>query len=554
MKFLRKLGLAGVLLFALLVSCSNNTVVRHMVFQLNNHYAINNANERIAITDDNGEAVMPMLQQGQLMLPLNWLANQLGWTVTQEQNTFTIIQDKKTQAQLQVDSTQMTVGKEILTLDTAPMKTEAGVIFVPLRAVVQAFDFHVSFVEEAQGGFIFIDNEKEKSAPTEEMLQYASDTLGLSQVQMLQQTVILRAGSDHALVYNTDISLKDMQNTPAAPIREEEDICTWLPVDACAAALGASVTDNGDGTLTVTSAQGAVATLGGTQAQQTAQTNDAEAAVEQLRQIDTLTYASAQAFAQATSLHAAELENGVVVLAKQDLTAYVDQLAYVQKLAIEALPDMLTIPKAKYYIALTFDDGPTGGTDGLTVKLLDGLKQRGAHATFFMCGYRIKDFHTHMERYLAEGHEVGNHTMDHPGILTKYSAEKVYTQFQSNNELIASYVGANPTVGRPVGGAYNDMVLEQMQKAGLPAINWSLDTQDWKYRDAKHVKDIIVNQAKDGDIILMHDLYPTSVQGALDAIDVLKEQGYGFVTVQELAAVKGITLEPGKLYTGFRNP
>lgn len=111
-----------------------------------------------------------------------------------------------------------------------------------------------------------------------------------------------------------------------------------------------------------------------------------------------------------------------------------------------------------------------------------------------------------------------------------------------------------PTLLRPVGGGVNDTVKAVAKEAGLPIINWSVDTEDWKYRDAEHVKQVIVEQAGDGDVVLMHDLYPTSVKGALDAIDELQkrtDKTYAFVTVSQLAAIHGITLEPGVVYNGL---
>lgn len=201
------------------------------------------------------------------------------------------------------------------------------------------------------------------------------------------------------------------------------------------------------------------------------------------------------------------------------------------------------------YMALTFDDGPTGNEGGLTERLLDGLKERGVHSTFFMCGYRVKDFNSMMKRYLDEGHELGNHTMDH--VLAHKSSDGCYEQVKSNNELIESYTGQKPTVYRPCGGEYNDDVIASMKELGMPIILWNLDTLDWKYRDADSVRDHILEQAKDGSIVLEHDLYETTVDGVLQAIDILQEQGYAFVTVSELAEIKGVTLEAGKVYEDF---
>ena len=217
------------------------------------------------------------------------------------------------------------------------------------------------------------------------------------------------------------------------------------------------------------------------------------------------------------------------------------------------------IPEADVYIALTFDDGPTGKIEnypnGLTNYLLDGLKERGAKATFFECGYRIKEYSACMPRQLEEGSEIANHTMNHPDSrLTGLSREEVDVQINSNSELIKEKTGSLPTLLRPVGGGVNDTVKAVAKEAGLPIINWSVDTEDWKYRDAEHVKQVIVEQAGDGDVVLMHDLYPTSVQGALAAIDELQartDKTYAFVTVSQLAAIHGITLEPGMVYNGL---
>ena len=208
------------------------------------------------------------------------------------------------------------------------------------------------------------------------------------------------------------------------------------------------------------------------------------------------------------------------------------------------------IPKGEKYMAITFDDGPTGNQGGRTERLLDGLKQRGVHATFFLCGYRIKDFNSMAKRYRLEGHEIGNHTMDHVR-LDRDVSDGGLNQISSNNDLIASYTGEKPTVMRPTGGAYNDAVIASMKQLGMPIILWNLDTLDWKYRNAESVRSRIIEQAEDGAIVLSHDLYETTVTGVLSAIDTLQAQGYAFVTVSELAQLKGVTLEPGGVYRDF---
>ncbi len=213
-------------------------------------------------------------------------------------------------------------------------------------------------------------------------------------------------------------------------------------------------------------------------------------------------------------------------------------------------PPQATLPQGDKYMAITFDDGPTGNEGGRTERLLDGLKARNVHATFFLCGYRVRDFNSMMDRYLAEGHEIGNHTTDHIRLDTK-TDDGGYAQVSATNDLIASYTGQNPTLMRPTGGAYNDAVISSMKQLGLPIILWNIDTLDWKNRDAALVKQRIVENAVDGAIVLEHDLYETTVEGVLAAIDELQAQGYAFVTVSELAQLKGVTLEPGKVYSGF---
>jgi peptidoglycan/xylan/chitin deacetylase (PgdA/CDA1 family) len=94
-------------------------------------------------------------------------------------------------------------------------------------------------------------------------------------------------------------------------------------------------------------------------------------------------------------------------------------------------------------------------------------------------------------------------------------------------------------------------MISAMKELGMPIILWNLDTVDWKYRDAESVKNHILEQAQDGSIVLEHDLYETTVEGVLAAIDELQAQGYAFVTVSELAELKGVTLEPGEIYSDF---
>lgn len=196
-------------------------------------------------------------------------------------------------------------------------------------------------------------------------------------------------------------------------------------------------------------------------------------------------------------------------------------------------------------IAFTFDDGPSNNT----VKLLDGLKERNVPATFFMCGKNgSHGTENHMDllyRMVREGHQLGNHSFTHPSIGS-LSGSAVASQFgQVETRLFQAMGGSYTDFVRTPGGALNSTIRNN---CGAPIILWSVDTLDWKTRNADSVYNSIIKSSKDGSIVLMHDLYATSVTGALRAIDTLKKQGYEFVTVSELMRRKGITPETGKSY------
>lgn len=199
------------------------------------------------------------------------------------------------------------------------------------------------------------------------------------------------------------------------------------------------------------------------------------------------------------------------------------------------------------YIALTFDDGPSGT---LTEQLLDGLRQRNARATFFLCGYRMDQYPTALNRYLAEGHELGVHSTVHTD-LTKLTAQEVQQDMAQTAGKIRDLTGISPVVMRPPGGAYDETVCQEAGAEGMSVILWSVDPRDWASHDAGAVLHTMAREAGDGDVILMHDLSKSSVEAALRLVDMLEEKGYCFVTVSELAALRGVELEPGNVYTDF---
>lgn len=201
------------------------------------------------------------------------------------------------------------------------------------------------------------------------------------------------------------------------------------------------------------------------------------------------------------------------------------------------------------YVALTFDDGPSGA---LTEQLLDGLRQRNARATFFLCGYRIEQFPELMSRYLAEGHELGVHSTVHTD-LTKLDAAQLHQDMGGTTTQIQQAVGVRPVLMRPPGGAYDEAVLREAREEGLSVVLWSVDPRDWATHDASAVLKTMARKTGNGDIILMHDLSNSSVTAALKLVDQLQQEGYCFVTVSELARLTGTELTPGKVVERFQS-
>ena len=205
-------------------------------------------------------------------------------------------------------------------------------------------------------------------------------------------------------------------------------------------------------------------------------------------------------------------------------------------------------PEPTAFVALTFDDGPSGA---LTERLLDGLRERDAKATFFLCGYRIEQYPSPMDRYLAEGHELGVHSTVHAD-LTKLSRAQIRQDMEGTIGQITALTGVRPTVMRPPGGAYNDTVLEEAAAEGMSVILWSVDSRDWATRDSGRVLRAMGGKIMDGDVILMHDMSESSVTAALELVDELQAQGVRFVTVSELARLRGLTPVPGAVFRNFR--
>lgn len=178
-------------------------------------------------------------------------------------------------------------------------------------------------------------------------------------------------------------------------------------------------------------------------------------------------------------------------------------------------------------IAITFDDGPNAGT---TEKLLDGLRERNVKATFFLVGENIKGNEDIIKRMYSEGHLIGNHTNTHIDLST-ITADKAYQEIMTTNEIISCITGETPRYIRPPYGKYSDKL---MLKINMQPILWSVDPDDWNTSNVRSVVKKVIDNVKCGDIILLHDIYDSSVAAALEIIDELQARGYVFVTADQL--------------------
>ncbi len=198
-------------------------------------------------------------------------------------------------------------------------------------------------------------------------------------------------------------------------------------------------------------------------------------------------------------------------------------------------------------VALTFDDGPGYYEE----QLLDALEASGAKATFFMVGAEVEKYPASVKRMADLGCELGNHTWNHEN-LSELSPDGIRETIQKTNDVVLKVSGKPVTVVRPPYGSTRNETLPTLGAMGYPAILWSLDTEDWRHKDnPQPTVDAVLNNVKDGDIILMHSIHSASVKAAEQIIPELTARGYQLVTVSEMAEAKGAGLEPGKRYGNF---
>ena len=229
-------------------------------------------------------------------------------------------------------------------------------------------------------------------------------------------------------------------------------------------------------------------------------------------------------------------KNGKMVTGKKTISHY---LCYFNEKGVL----LRKIDKNKKMVALTYDDGPSI----YTPRILKTLKENNSVATFFVVGNRVPMYSDTVKKAYGMGCEIGNHTYEHK-ILTRADAAGIRNQVSRTNVAVKKITGTAPIVMRPPGGAVNNMVKSQ---TGMPMILWSIDTLDWRTRNAASTKTAVLDHVKDGDIVLMHDLYEATANASTTIIPTLVERGYQLVTVSELAECRG-GMKDGCLYYSFR--
>lgn len=191
-----------------------------------------------------------------------------------------------------------------------------------------------------------------------------------------------------------------------------------------------------------------------------------------------------------------------------------------------------TVDPDKPMIALTFDDGP--GYNDASDRILDVLEKYHAKATFFMVGTNAESHKKNLQRKVELGCELGNHTYSH----TKYGSKITAKDIKDCSEAIYKTCGKYPTCFRSPGGQTTKEIREVCKAENMPIYFWSVDTNDWKFRDAKKVYNHVMNTAKDGDIVLMHEIYGTTADAVEKIVPELIAEGYQLVTVSELVKAK----------------
>ncbi len=216
------------------------------------------------------------------------------------------------------------------------------------------------------------------------------------------------------------------------------------------------------------------------------------------------------------------------------------QVASVPKLSPDAIAVPTQAPRSKA-VALTFDDGPSTVN---TPKVLAHLKKYNAHATFFVVGNRVAAGGEVLKAEVAQGCEIANHSWDHSN-LSVMKMKGVNKEYNKTKRLVKKLTGYDVTLLRPPYGAISSKMRKKLKH---PMILWSVDTLDWKSRNAKAVFKQVKKSVHDGDIILMHDIHPSTAASLPKVLSWLVKNDYDILTVSELMQRKGVKMKNGTAY------
>ncbi len=233
-----------------------------------------------------------------------------------------------------------------------------------------------------------------------------------------------------------------------------------------------------------------------------------------------------------------ELNDSVKFYYKEDVTY--NLMEEIKEDEIPEIPDDELEEEEKKLIAFTFDDGPSI----YIPELIEAFEEYDASATFFLVGYNVKRYPEIVSRLYKSGFELANHTIDHSR-LTSFSCEKSADKIKQNSDLIFSITGERPRLFRPPYAAINNRILKCIED---PVIMWSVDPKDWESRNTEKIVYHILNNVKEGDIVLFHDLYKSTIDAVKILLPILYDDGYKLVSVSELFESYNIPLKAAETY------
>ncbi len=196
---------------------------------------------------------------------------------------------------------------------------------------------------------------------------------------------------------------------------------------------------------------------------------------------------------------------------------------------------------SKKSVAFTFDDSPNKNK---TDKILSYLKDNHFHATFFVVGNRTINNETLLLSINSDGNEIGSHTYNHAN-MKKLTNEEIVNDYNKMNSIYQKLFQKDLTLLRP---PYGNILNSQASLIPVSFILWNLDTNDWRYRNTNYIVNYVLDNIKDGDIILFHDSYDTTVKAIEELLPLLYSKGYQVMSVSELFKLKNVNLEKNKIY------